>query len=113
MQKICHLQLIVIWCSTNAKGPLSIVSSYKFYILGKKFHDIKTKCWKMIKSHNEISTWYQKRIQIMLTLFIFVLRIEQKEGDWMKLEKDVTAYGYHELLSETVMFLFIPVSLDS
>ena len=48
----------------------------------------------------------------MLTLFIFVLRIEQK-GDWMKLEKDVTAYGYYELLSETVMFLFIPVGLDS
>lgn len=48
----------------------------------------------------------------MLTLFIFVLRIEQK-GDWVKLEKDVTAYGYHELLREIVMFLFIPVSLDS
>ena len=64
---------------------------------------------KMIKSHNEISTWYQKRIQIMLTLLIFVLRIEQKEGDWMKLEKDVTAYGYHELLRKIVMFLFISV----
>ena len=31
----------------------------------------------------------------------------------MKLEKDVTAYGYHELLRKIVMFLFISVSLDS
>ena len=27
----------------------------------------------------------------------------------MKLEKDVTAYGYHELLRKIVMFLFISV----
>lgn len=61
-QKFVIYKLLLSGVWQMLRDLLVLFSSYKLYILGKKFRDIKTKCWKMIKSHNEISTWYQKRI---------------------------------------------------